>query len=208
MSSLCSNKLQFRQTTNSWQHSKLQQATASCLLFTKDCTVRLEAGVVCFHSSTRGGSGWSCVSIRLLICASQVPDQVNLIPNHGLAIQITVPLPQSMGVVFESQHSMTICWLSESRPCWLGACTQVSVVRRDGAEPPGLVLGDCHVGQGAVTRLVSKGLVCSAHIEAVRQALCRGSCNKHDNFMGINTHRVLRQDFPALCLPYNHDADE
>lgn len=107
-----------------------------------------------------------------------------------------------MGVVFKSQHSMTICWLSEGRPCWLGAWAEVSIIRSDGAESPGLVLGDCHVGQGAMTGLVSKSLVCSAHMHISGQhcvevgAYSMTTSNRHGHQCG----ECRGQDFLVHCL--------
>ena len=120
---------------------------------------------MCFKSSTRSGSGWSSVSIGLLVAASQIPDDIHLIPNDSLAIKVAVPLPQSMRVVLEGQHAMSVCRLPKGGPRRLAACAQVSIIRGNGAESPGLVLGDCHIGQGAVPRLISKSFVCSAHAD-------------------------------------------
>ena len=80
-----------------------------------------------------------------------------------------------MGVVLEGQDAMAVCWLSECAPCRLHAGAQLSVVRGDGTESPGLVLGDCHIGQRAVAWLVSKCLVCNAHIQMSGLHYLRGS---------------------------------
>lgn len=96
-----------------------------------------------------------------LILASEVPADIHTVRFNVVIVQVPIPLPMSVGAVFECQDTMPICRLTESWPLWLTAGAQCIIKDISGANAPRLIGGHCLVCCGALTGLGSKCLVCS-----------------------------------------------